>query len=180
MSLEFLIEGVYGTLIRGGYVLVPLFFVGCFTWILILWKWQLDPKVKEIQSVYLDQMKLYLHRGGSFDSFFYEKEMEVFLAFQKYLKTISRCAGVAPLLGLLGTVSGMTTTFQTITLHGFGNPAMLADGISESLLTTQAGLIVAFPIVLAHNFLRNLSDKKQHSILSFLVSEKNKLIGIDT
>ena len=57
------------------------------------------------------------------------------------------------MLGLLGTVSGMVHTFETIQLFGFGNPVLLADGISEALLTTQAGLLVAFPLMLAYNYL---------------------------
>ena len=71
----------------------------------------------------------------------------------KSLKTISTCAAIAPMLGLLGTVSGMVHTFETIQLFGFGNPVLLADGISEALLTTQAGLLVAFPLMLAYNYL---------------------------
>jgi biopolymer transport protein ExbB len=63
---------------------------------------------------------------------------------------------VAPLMGLLGTVDGMVNTFKTITLYGNSNPVLLADGISEALLTTQAGLLIAFPVLLASNF---LSDK---------------------
>ena len=71
----------------------------------------------------------------------------------KSLRTISTCAAIAPMLGLLGTVSGMVHTFETIQLFGFGNPVLMADGISEALLTTQAGLLVAFPLMLAYNFL---------------------------
>jgi biopolymer transport protein ExbB len=73
----------------------------------------------------------------------------------KSLRTISTCAAIAPMLGLLGTVSGMVHTFETIKLFGFGNPVLLADGISEALLTTQAGLLVAFPLMLAYNYLAN-------------------------
>lgn len=77
----------------------------------------------------------------------------------KSLRTISTCAAIAPMLGLLGTVSGMVHTFETIQLFGFGNPVLLADGISEALLTTQAGLLVAFPLMLAYNFLSGRVEK---------------------
>jgi biopolymer transport protein ExbB len=60
---------------------------------------------------------------------------------------------VAPLLGLLGTVTGMIQTFQAITLFGAGDPKMMAGGISEALVTTMLGLIVAAPLVLLHAFL---------------------------
>ena len=82
----------------------------------------------------------------------------------KSLKTISTCAAIAPMLGLLGTVSGMVHTFETIQLFGFGNPVLLADGISEALLTTQAGLLVAFPLMLAYNYLaRRVEDVEEQA-----------------
>ena len=71
--------------------------------------------------------------------------------FSRSFPSISICAALAPMLGLLGTVSGMVHVFDTIQSFGFGNPVLLADGISEALLTTQAGLLVAFPLVVANN-----------------------------
>ena len=62
-------------------------------------------------------------------------------------------AAVAPLLGVLGTVTGMIGTFEMITEHGTGDPKMLSGGISEALITTQLGLIVAIPMVLMGNAL---------------------------
>jgi biopolymer transport protein ExbB len=59
----------------------------------------------------------------------------------------------APLLGLLGTVNGMIQTFAAITRFGIGNPHLMAEGISVALLTTQAGLLAAFPALLFHNYL---------------------------
>jgi len=64
---------------------------------------------------------------------------------------------IAPLLGLLGTVTGMIITFQQITLFGTGDPKLMAGGISQALVTTMLGLIVAIPLVLAHSFLRDRS-----------------------
>jgi biopolymer transport protein ExbB len=70
----------------------------------------------------------------------------------------------------LGTVSGMVHTFKTIQQFGFGNPVLLADGISEALLTTQAGLLVAFPLMLVYNYLESRVD----SIGDFAWSEALK------
>ena len=64
---------------------------------------------------------------------------------------------VAPLMGLLGTVTGMIQTFQAITLFGTGDPKMMASGISEALVTTMLGLIVAIPLVLLHAVVSNSS-----------------------
>ncbi|MCB0422960.1 MAG: MotA/TolQ/ExbB proton channel family protein, partial [Bdellovibrionales bacterium] len=62
-------------------------------------------------------------------------------------------AAVAPLLGLLGTVTGMISTFDIITEHGTGDPKLLSHGISEALITTELGLIVAIPTLLFGNIL---------------------------
>jgi biopolymer transport protein ExbB len=64
---------------------------------------------------------------------------------------------VAPLMGLLGTVTGMIRTFQAITLFGTGDPKMMASGISEALVTTMLGLYVAIPLVLLHALVSNTS-----------------------
>ena len=63
----------------------------------------------------------------------------------RYTGTIALLSGVAPLLGLLGTVTGMVTTFSVIAEFGTGNARALASGISEALITTQTGLVVAVP-----------------------------------
>ncbi|MFK8014389.1 MAG: MotA/TolQ/ExbB proton channel family protein [Gammaproteobacteria bacterium] len=69
---------------------------------------------------------------------------------------------VAPLLGLLGTVTGMITTFQQIVLFGTGDPARMAGGISQALVTTAQGLAVAIPTVLLHTFVSGRSRKIVH------------------
>ncbi len=67
-------------------------------------------------------------------------------------------AGVAPLLGLLGTVVGMIATFQAITLFGTGDPKMMANGISQALVTTALGLIVAIPLLFMHTLVTSRSQ----------------------
>ena len=66
-------------------------------------------------------------------------------SFDRYLAAIAVLAAVAPLFGLLGTVTGMITTFDVITLFGTGNAKAMAGGISEALVTTQSGLVVSIP-----------------------------------
>jgi biopolymer transport protein ExbB len=70
------------------------------------------------------------------------------------IKAILVLAGIAPLLGLLGTVSGMITTFDVIAGFGTGNARAMASGISEALITTQTGLVVAVPGLIIGNLLR--------------------------
>lgn len=83
---------------------------------------------------------------------------------EEHFNTIAVCAALAPLLGLLGTVSGMINTFKIITLFGSGNPVLMAGGISEALLTTQSGLVTAFPILIFLTMLRNKTQNlKNHT-----------------
>jgi biopolymer transport protein ExbB len=73
----------------------------------------------------------------------------------KMLWAVKVVSVVAPLMGLLGTVTGMIRTFQAITLFGTGDPKMMASGISEALVTTMLGLYVAIPLVLLHALVSN-------------------------
>ena len=71
---------------------------------------------------------------------------------QRNLPVIGTLAVISPLLGLLGTVTGMIRAFTTIALEGTGDPQQLAGGISEALLTTAAGLTIAIPCLIAYNY----------------------------
>ena len=78
-------------------------------------------------------------------------------------------ATAAPLMGLLGTVVGMVKTFALITVFGTGNAGKLSSGISEVLVATELGLVVAIPTLVAHGFLahriqRNLSMLERHAL----------------
>ena len=77
---------------------------------------------------------------------------------ERYLSTLGMLAAIAPLLGLLGTVTGMIDTFHVITQHGTGDPRMMSGGISVALVTTMLGLSVAIPIMLAHTLLSRAVD----------------------
>jgi biopolymer transport protein ExbB len=74
-----------------------------------------------------------------------------------FLWLIKVVSAVAPLMGLLGTVTGMINTFQIITLFGTGDPKMMASGISEALVTTMLGLYAAIPLVLMHSLLASMA-----------------------
>jgi biopolymer transport protein ExbB len=77
---------------------------------------------------------------------------------ERYLNTLGTIAAISPLLGLLGTVIGMIKVFAAITAHGVGDPAVLAGGISEALITTGAGLSVAIPSLIGYRYLRGRVD----------------------
>jgi len=78
---------------------------------------------------------------------------------ERFLNTLGTIASISPLLGLLGTVIGMIKVFAVITTHGVGDASILAEGISEALLTTAAGLSVAIPTLMFHRFFRGKVDE---------------------
>ena len=71
---------------------------------------------------------------------------------ERWLPLLATVANVAPLLGFLGTVTGMIDSFDALAEAGLSNPALVASGIKEALTTTAAGLAVAIPVQLAYNF----------------------------
>jgi biopolymer transport protein ExbB len=84
-------------------------------------------------------------------------------------------ASAAPLLGLLGTVTGIMNTFSLITIYGTGDVKTLSSGISEALITTEYGLIVAIPSLLLHAFLSSKVRKIVNNLEATGVSFVNEL-----
>lgn len=94
---------------------------------------------------------------------------------------IKLLAGVAPLLGLLGTVTGMIATFQAITAFGSGDAKLMASGISQALITTVLGLVVAVPLLLLHSWVASRSralvqilDEQSAGIIAQSLEDKNE------
>ncbi len=94
--------------------------------------------------------------------------------FKRFLSAIGVMGSISPLLGLLGTVSGMISTFNVITRFGSGDPKLLSGGISEALITTEVGLAIAIPVLLLHNHLSNRVEE----IISKLEEGCAKFINI--
>lgn len=97
---------------------------------------------------------------------------------ERHLAILAVGAAVSPLLGLLGTVTGMIHTFSLIAVFGTGDPRLLSGGISEALVTTEAGLAVAIPLVLLHAFLsrrvRAITEGLEKSAVSFINTLKTR------
>jgi biopolymer transport protein ExbB len=92
---------------------------------------------------------------------------------ERFINALGTIASMSPLLGLLGTVSGMITAFADITEQGIGDPQILAGGISEALICTAAGLVVAIPAVMGYRFLRG----RVESLVVQMEKEAMKLVA---
>jgi biopolymer transport protein ExbB len=102
----------------------------------------------------------------------YERVLGTRLSLQRFLPFVAITASSAPLLGLLGTVTGIMNTFTMMTVYGAGDVKQLSSGISEALITTEYGLIVAIPALLIHAFLsrkaRRITDEMDRAAVSLL------------
>ncbi len=91
---------------------------------------------------------------------------------RRSITTIAVLAAVAPLLGLLGTVTGMMSTFDSISLFGTGNPKAMAGGISVAMITTQSGLLAAIPGLFMSSFLSRRANSMENRLdeLALMIS----------
>ena len=102
-----------------------------------------------------------------------EKASEISLTLERNLSMLSTIASISPLLGLLGTVVGMITVFGNINVNGSANADLLAAGISEALITTAFGLIIAVPAIVFYRFF----EQKTITLMSIL--QANASIFLD-
>jgi biopolymer transport protein ExbB len=83
---------------------------------------------------------------------------------ERFLTMIKLISAIAPLMGLLGTVTGMINTFQSMTLFGTGDPKLMAGGISQALVTTVLGIVVALPMLFLHSIVNGMSQRVVHTL----------------
>ena len=102
-----------------------------------------------------------------------EKAIEQMKHLERNMWLLSMVAHTSPLLGLLGTVTGMIKAFQSISIHGTGDAGILALGISEALYTTAGGLIVAIPCMILYNYF----NKKIDLIISDIEKTSTELLN---
>ena len=156
---------------QGGGVGYVILILGGFTFLLGIWRWVVV--LSTSRKVTAQQKSDYVDKGnplGRVLSVFEDNReidaetLELKLdeavlressSITRYIWLVKTVSAISPLLGLLGTVTGMIKTFQAITLFGAGDPKMMAGGISEALVTTMLGLIVAIPLVLLYDTLAN-------------------------
>lgn len=182
MNEKLLTQTLY-YLTSGGGVMIPILVISVWMWVLIIKKAILFYKLnREEYSIHeiskaikketllgaswqRDIMSTFLQWRKSTEyldfSLFLKLKKKQEAEADKYITTILVLAGVAPLLGLLGTVCGMITTFEVISVFGTGEAKAMAGGISEALITTQTGLLVAVPgLALGHFLEKRASNLK--------------------
>ena len=84
--------------------------------------------------------------------------------YERRLNLLASVISISPMLGLLGTVTGMIRAFTNISKYGAGDAAIVADGIAEALLTTAAGLMIAIPVIVVYNYLNRRLEKMENEI----------------
>lgn len=179
----------------GGSVMIPIILLCIWMWILIImkarWIWETNRKPlqdkiafaclesgnmlqhsTDLKYCVLCEFMSQLRMNKSFCADANRLQFEVCIQRQlkelyRFLPTILLLAAVAPLLGLLGTVSGMIETFRVIGMYGLGNSQAMAAGIKEALLTTQAGLLVAIPGLLVGQIMQKKAVGMHSDILIF-------------
>lgn len=176
----------------GGIVMVPLMIISVVMWILIINRMFFFRRLNR-KNMSRERAAEYIHdnqipdprdfrgviamlvtefqwrRTGNLDIDRYildETVMSVGSKLDNNLTVIGVLAKVSPLLGLLGTVTGMIATFDIISVFGAGNARAMAGGISEALITTQTGLMVAIPGLYAHNFLTRRAENLKRRVAS--------------
>ena len=84
--------------------------------------------------------------------------------YERRLNLLASVISISPMLGLLGTLTGMIRAFTNISKYGAGDAAIVADGIAEALLTTAAGLMIAIPVIVVYNYLNRRLEKMENEI----------------
>ena len=174
-----IIFDIFDYFYRGGPLMVPIILISVIMWVLILLKlqsvWAVNQRdiglvealkvVRERRLVedffgtplchvvghFIESMSLVRRDNLALLNSLIARETE---RLSRYINYIYALASIAPLLGLLGTVQGMISTFDAISIYGTGNPRALANGIAEALITTQSGLFVSIPGLFMAGFLR--------------------------
>ncbi|CCK81584.1 MotA/TolQ/ExbB proton channel family protein [Desulfobacula toluolica] len=173
----------------GGAVMIPILTISFFMWLLIINRVMFMHRlyIKNItrdtagQLVKTNQMPEEKYQGANsllvreflaarshdpkLDDFILDETVvRLTSSLDTHLAVIRVLAGVAPLLGLLGTVTGMMDTFDVITIFGTGNAKAMAGGISVALITTQTGLMVSIPGLYMGGFLTKRAQNLKYRI----------------
>ncbi len=170
MDIQNILSAASLYLRQGGYVLYPLLGISLWMWYLIvrkllfLWSRNGLSDRQTVSEEYQDKHTSDSHWNRRLLLSLVRRQQQ---ESRKHVQTVFILAAAAPLLGLLGTVTGMISTFESISRFGTTNVRGMAAGISEALITTQIGLVVAIPGLFMGHFLRRRTDALQMRLERF-------------
>lgn len=151
---------------KGGIIVYILIFLNIIGFTIIIWKFTTLPQVNKTVAKIASRLDFNHSINAQIE---YEvKKLESGLVIIKNIAIIS------PLLGLLGTVVGIYSSFEEITIKGLGDPTIFSGGIAVALITTIAGIIVSIPHQIAYNHFISLVDKIEIKAKKELVKEENR------
>ena len=190
MSADFIRESL-AYLQNGGVIMLPLLMVSVWMWALIFRKLISFTRLFHKQTTFRECMAarnqgyaagapwqqelsqhFFIQRTGNsaFDKILALSLTNAMITrTRKHIGTILVLAAAAPLLGLLGTVTGMISTFDVMAHFGTGNARAMAAGISEALITTQTGLFIAVPGLFMGSFLRRRAENLEDAMQRFAI-----------
>jgi len=153
--------------------------------ILIMEKHELEQRRKEVSGETIENMDAtarFLTTQAELSEFRDELLMTIDDSTKDYvtrfLPLLNTVSNVSPLLGLLGTILGMITAFESIAASGTGDPRVVAGGISEALITTATGLIVAIPTLVFYRYLGSKADKSRGNVSVYAIAFSNTLLAL--
>ena len=134
-----------------------------------VWKWVKEGRLDKQKLVILRSSALGKLLAAGLVNMHHDREMmkasmeeasgQIIHELERYLNTLATIAEISPLLGLLGTVTGIIRMFAAVGEVGLGNPLILSSGLSEALITTAAGLVVAIPSYVFYRYFRGVVDE---------------------
>ena len=197
--MDDVLSRLYYYLNQGGVVMIPLFICSCVMWALIvermiyfyrlekrdiafhrllplLKQGQIPPSLDGIRALLMRDLMARRTGNPELDKRILEAcAMTIGPRLTRFIPIIAVLAAVSPLFGLLGTVTGMITTFDVITLFGTGNAKAMAGGISEALVTTQSGLMVSIPGLLMGALLHRRAQREKNRLQEAVMILKRSL-----
>lgn len=153
---------VWYLLQQGGWIMLVLFLLGQVGWFLVVERWwTYRGGVDRAVKAELERGLAAAEPAG--EAAMKRKAGEILQpashSLRRHLGTISAISAAAPMLGLAGTVGGVMATFGIITVYGIGNPGMMAGGIAEALMVTEAALVIALPLMVLHDRLHTRAER---------------------
>jgi len=158
---------------RGGFIVYILIFFNILGFSIMLWKFVVITNAKfKKEKTAENILKIVKNSSERYEEKTLKNTLDKYIInLERGLNTVKIIASMSPLLGLLGTVIGVLSSFDAISKSGLSDPAVFSAGISIALITTVAGLIVAIPNYIGYNYLIAFIDNLEHTIEESIIAK---------